>query len=155
MVNTRSKPDVQKAPEATMTTPNRTIIADNASTLGMPPYFGVETVPRVNLEDPNPVMTEVTPESRMMEMVMKVMHDVWPNKRKFSRRCWKIGMLTTVSMKRLQRTTWVVLGDLIMSSRQKPRSIQKQDRREELVPTRPFNVTNLPNSQAQIIHSTT
>ena len=60
MVNTRSGPDGQDAPEASVTAPNGTTIVDNATTLSMPPSFGVETLPRLNLEDPNPVMTEVT-----------------------------------------------------------------------------------------------
>ena len=35
---------------------------------------GPEQIPRFNLENPDPVLTEVTPETRMMENMMRMMN---------------------------------------------------------------------------------
>ncbi|KAJ9558688.1 hypothetical protein OSB04_013302 [Centaurea solstitialis] len=53
------------------TSSSTSIVASRDSTETPDPRRGTEHVPRVDLEDPNPLLTEVTPETRMFDNVMK------------------------------------------------------------------------------------
>ena len=77
MVHTRNRPDTSDGNveiESTADRPGGT--AANAPPLPLPNLLGggPEHIPRFNLENPDPIMTEVTPETRMMENMMRAMN---------------------------------------------------------------------------------
>ncbi|KAJ9540615.1 hypothetical protein OSB04_027121 [Centaurea solstitialis] len=78
MANTRSQTGAARGPpDQTASTADQHV---QVETVESPPRLpvlggGPEYVPRVNLEDPNPVLTEVTPEMRMFDNVMKAVNE--------------------------------------------------------------------------------
>ncbi|KAJ9552749.1 hypothetical protein OSB04_016794 [Centaurea solstitialis] len=78
MANTRSQTGAARGPpDQTASTADQQV---RVETVESPPRLpvlggGPEHVPRVNLEDPNPVLTEVTPEMRMFDNVMKAVNE--------------------------------------------------------------------------------
>ena len=77
MVHTRNRPDTPDGlveVESTADRPGGT--ATNVQPPPLPNLLGEgpEHIPRFNLEDPHPVMKEVTPETRMMENMMRAMN---------------------------------------------------------------------------------
>ncbi|KAJ9535369.1 hypothetical protein OSB04_un001516 [Centaurea solstitialis] len=74
MANTRSQTSAARGPpELTASTADQHDRVDVVEIPPRPPILGrgTEHVPRVNLEDPNPLLTEVTPETRMFDNMMK------------------------------------------------------------------------------------
>ncbi|KAJ9538872.1 hypothetical protein OSB04_031605 [Centaurea solstitialis] len=74
MANTRSQTGAARGP------PDQTASTADQRTVESPPRLqvlggGTEHIPRVNLEDPNPLLTEVTPEMRMLDNVMKAVNE--------------------------------------------------------------------------------
>ena len=75
MVHTRNRPDTPDGHVEIDTTAYRPGRAEeNVQPPPLPNLLGggPEHIPRFNLENPNPVMTEVTPETRMMENMMRM-----------------------------------------------------------------------------------
>ncbi|KAJ9564428.1 hypothetical protein OSB04_000394 [Centaurea solstitialis] len=78
MANTRSQTGAARGPpELTASTADQ---HDRVDAVESPPRplilgGGTERVPRVNREDPNPVLTEGTPETRMLDNVMKAVNE--------------------------------------------------------------------------------
>ncbi|KAJ9566249.1 hypothetical protein OSB04_002215 [Centaurea solstitialis] len=78
MANTRSQTGVARGPpDQTASTADQQVRVEMVESPPRPPVLGggPEHVPRVNLEDPNPVLTEVTPEMRMFDNVMKAVNE--------------------------------------------------------------------------------
>ena len=77
MVHTRNRPDT---PDGHVEIDSTTDRPGEAEENAQPPPFpnllsgGPEHVPMFNLENPNPVMTEVTTETKMMENMMQMMN---------------------------------------------------------------------------------
>ena len=79
MAHTRNRPDTPEGHVEIDSTADRPGVAEeNAQPPLLPNLFGggPEHIPRFNLENPNPVMKEVTPETRMMENMMRMMNAV-------------------------------------------------------------------------------
>ena len=77
MVHTRNRPETPEGHVEIESTADRPGVAEeNAQHPPLPNVLGggPEQIPRFNLEDPNPVLTEVTPETRMMENMMRMMN---------------------------------------------------------------------------------
>ena len=77
MVYTRNRPDTPEGHVEIDSMADRPGVAEeNAQRPPIPNILrgGPEQIPRFNLEDPNPVLTEVTPEARMMENMMRMMN---------------------------------------------------------------------------------
>ena len=77
MVHTRNRPDTPDGHVEIDSTADRPGVAEkNAQPPPLSNLLGgrPEQIPRFNLENPNPVMTEVTPETRMMENMMRMMN---------------------------------------------------------------------------------
>ena len=77
MVHTRNRPDTPDGHLEIESTADRPGVAEeNAQPSPLPNLLGggPEHIPRFNLENPNPVLTEVTPETRMMENMMRMMN---------------------------------------------------------------------------------
>ncbi|KAJ9544097.1 hypothetical protein OSB04_023804 [Centaurea solstitialis] len=75
MANTRTQTGAQRGPlDLTASTADQHARVDAVESPLRLPILGrgPKYIPRVNLEDPNPVLTEVTPETRMFDNVMKV-----------------------------------------------------------------------------------
>ncbi|KAJ9562131.1 hypothetical protein OSB04_007291 [Centaurea solstitialis] len=78
MANTRSQTGAARGPpDQTASTADQHVRVETVESPPRPPVLGggTEHVPRVNLEDPNPVLTEVTPEMRMLDSVMKAVNE--------------------------------------------------------------------------------
>ena len=75
MVHTRNMPETSEGYIEIESTADRPGVAEeNAQPPPLPNLLGggPEQIPRFNLENPNPVLTEVTPETRMMENMMRM-----------------------------------------------------------------------------------
>ena len=88
MVSMRSRLDTRETHEQSVTAlnpnaeasdriigTNRTVNLIMARPPGMTPLFEAESVLNVTFGDPDPLLTLVTQESRMMETMMKTMHE--------------------------------------------------------------------------------
>ncbi|KAJ9553048.1 hypothetical protein OSB04_017093 [Centaurea solstitialis] len=78
MANTRSQTGATRGPpDQTASTADQHVRVETVESPPRPQVLGggPEHVPRINLEDPNPVLTEVTPEMRMLDNVMKAVNE--------------------------------------------------------------------------------
>ena len=77
MVHTRNRPETPEGHAEIESTADRPGVAEENAQLPPIPNLlggGPEQIPRFNLEGPDPVLTEVTPETRMMENMMRMMN---------------------------------------------------------------------------------
>ncbi|KAJ9553321.1 hypothetical protein OSB04_017366 [Centaurea solstitialis] len=78
MANTRSQTGAARGPpDQTASTADQRVRVETVESPLRPQVLGggPEHVPRVNLEDPNPLLTEVTPKMRMLDNVMKAVNE--------------------------------------------------------------------------------